>query len=222
MNTAIIVAAGSGTRFGGERPKQFQIIHEKPVIQYSLERFAECDAIDEIVIVVAAAEADGIARLIESSGISKRTRIIVGGATRPESVRNGVAAIESDGVVAVHDAARPMVTTDEIMRTVGAAEKHGAACLVAPVVDTIKTVAAGEISATLDRMKLRRALTPQAFRVELLRRAFDSVELDERVTDECYLIEKLGHPIVFVEGSARNIKITVEDDMIVAKAFLAT
>jgi len=96
----------------------------------------------------------------------------------------------------------------------------GAACLVGAVTDTIKSVSGGKISGTLDRDKLRRALTPQVFRTEILRKAFESAELDETVTDECYLVEKLGHPIAFVEGSSRNIKITNAEDLALGELIL--
>ena len=91
--------------------------------------------------------------------------------------------------------------------------------MVAPVTDTIKTVANGEIAATLDRDKLRRALTPQAFRLDVLRSAFTNADLSN-VTDECYLVEKLGHPIACVEGSGRNIKVTTKDDLLIVEAML--
>jgi 2-C-methyl-D-erythritol 4-phosphate cytidylyltransferase len=120
----------------------------------------------------------------------------------------------------VHDGARPFVSVDEIERTVAKAKEIGAACLVAPVTDTIKTIRGDEIAATLDRDKLRRALTPQVFRVELLRKAFEGVELTDAITDECYLVEKLGHPIAIVEGSPRNIKITHREDLALAETML--
>jgi 2-C-methyl-D-erythritol 4-phosphate cytidylyltransferase len=123
-------------------------------------------------------------------------------------------------VVAVHDGARPLVTPEEIDATISKAAEFGAACLVAPVTDTIKTIRGGEIAATLDRTHLRRALTPQAFRIEVLRAAFEAVALDESVSDECYLVEKLGHPISIIEGSSRNIKITHPDDLLIAQRFL--
>ena len=139
-----------------------------------------------------------------------------------ESVRNGLDAVDpARNVVAVHDGARPLVSVDEITRTVEKAAETGAACLVAEVTDTIKTIRGDEISGTLDRDKLRRALTPQAFSFDVLRRAFEIGDLSGAVTDECYLVEKLGHPISFVEGSARNIKVTRPEDLIFAAAYLA-
>ena len=213
--TAIIVAAGTGSRFQSETPKQFLEIEGKPLVVYAIERFAAAPSVTSIIVVVTS---ENIPRL-GGVHVDKPIRIVTGGATRAESVSSGLAVVEEDvGIVAVHDGARPFVSVDEIERTILRAAETGAACLVAPVTDTIKTIRGDEIAGTLDREKLRRALTPQAFRTEVLRRAFESAELTEAVTDECYLVEKLGHPIAFVEGSARNIKITHSEDLILAEA----
>ncbi|MEP6704258.1 MAG: 2-C-methyl-D-erythritol 4-phosphate cytidylyltransferase [Acidobacteriota bacterium] len=213
--TAIIVAAGTGSRFNSQIPKQFLDILGKPVIVYSIERFAEAPSVDDLIVVVASEHATRLAGV----HVSKPIRIVTGGATRAESVYNGLAAVENDvEIIAVHDGARPFISVDEIERTIAKARETGAACLVAAVTDTIKTISGDEISGTLDRDKLRRALTPQVFKTEVLRRAFETAELTEAVTDECYLVEKLGHPIVFVEGSARNIKITVAEDLAIGEA----
>ena len=216
MNTtAIIVAAGSGSRFRSETPKQFLEIDGKPIVVHAIESFAAAPSVASIVVVVTS---ENIPRL---GGVhaSKPLRIVTGGATRAESVLSGLAAVE-DGIelVAVHDGARPFVTVDEIERAIAKAAEMGAACLVAPVTDTIKTIRGNEIAGTLDRDKLRRALTPQVFRIEVLRRAFESAALSDAVTDECYLVEKLGHAIAFVEGSARNIKVTHPEDLVLAEA----
>ncbi len=221
MNTAIIVAAGSGERFGSEIPKQFIKINGKPVIVHTIERFQAAPSVDSIILVLAAdrlAEYDAL-----RSEIPKLARIVAGGKTRGESVLNGLNAVgESCEVVAVHDGARPLVSVDDIERTIAKALETGAACLVAPVTDTIKSIRGSEIAATLDRDKLRRALTPQAFRLDVLRRAFDLADLNEAVTDECYLVEKLGHPIAIVEGSSANIKITHAADLAFAELLMRT
>lgn len=210
--TAIIVAAGTGSRFGSQIPKQFIDLAGKPLIEHTLERFQNATSIDSIVLVLASDRIDKC-----EFAFSKLDKVVPGGATRAESVLNGLNAAGDADIVAVHDGARPFVSTDEIDRTVAKAKEMGAACLVAPVTDTIKSVRGNEIAATLDRDKLRRALTPQAFRTDVLRRAFEVGELHEAVTDECYLVEKLGHPIALVEGSARNIKITNADDLRLAE-----
>lgn len=221
MNTAIIVAAGSGQRFNSDTPKQFIQLLGKPLILHTLEKFESCDCIDEIVLVLSD---EGI-ESFESMGatFSKLRALVRGGETRAVSVLNGLSTAalnEATKVVAVHDGARPLVSVSEIERVVTKASETGAACLVALVTDTIKSVSGDEISHTLDRTKLRRALTPQAFRIEVLLRAYKPDMLGEEVTDECYLVEKLGHPIAVVEGCSQNIKITTQDDLIYAEAML--
>jgi 2-C-methyl-D-erythritol 4-phosphate cytidylyltransferase len=215
MNSAIIVAAGSGTRFGAERPKQFVEICGKPLIEHTLERFENCPLIDEIILVLPSGEIEDFPK------ISKISKIIMGGKTRAESVFIGLSVVDSEAeIVAVHDGARPLVSVEEIAETIEKARETGAACLVSNVSDTIKEVADGKISGTIDRSKLRRALTPQCFRLEILQKAFARADLSEAVTDECFLVEKLGYEIAVVEGSAKNIKITTPEDFILAEIFL--
>ncbi|MGE3466792.1 MAG: 2-C-methyl-D-erythritol 4-phosphate cytidylyltransferase [Pyrinomonadaceae bacterium] len=222
MNTAIIVAAGSGTRFAGDQPKQFVPISGKPLIIHTLERFDACGTIDEIVLVLSSEGRAEFERIHSEFEITKLRSVVTGGKTRAESVRNGLHSIDGTAanVVAVHDGARPMVTTDEIARTVAKADETGAACLVAEVTDTIKAIEDGRIVRTIDRAGLRRALTPQAFRYDILMRAFDGVDLDDSITDECYLVEKLGSKISAVEGSSRNIKVTRPEDILYIEAML--
>jgi len=223
MNTAIIVAAGSGKRFKSDKPKQFVEIHGKPLIVHTLERFEAAASINAIILILAEDRIQAFREIENRFPFSKLFAVIGGGATRAESVRNGLGALSSaTEIVAVHDGARPLVAPAEIDATVEKAKTTGAACLVAAVVDTIKTVRGNEIANTLDRDQLRHALTPQAFRVEVLERAFDLGDLSETVTDECYLVEKLGHPIAVVEGNPRNIKVTHLDDMVLADAYLRT
>ncbi len=218
MNTAIIVAAGSGTRFKSDKPKQFIEINGKPLIVHTLERFQAAGSVDSIVLVLAADQGN----VFRADNITKLSKVVVGGETRAESVANGLKAIPSvTSVVAVHDGARPFVSVEEIDAVIEKAKTTGAACLVGEVIDTIKTIRGGEIVGTLDRTQLRRALTPQAFQIEVLKKAFENVELDETVTDECYLVEKLGHPIAIVEGSSTNIKITRPEDLVLALALLS-
>lgn len=222
MNTAIIVAAGSGQRFDRSRPKQFVDILGKPLIIHTLERFEACSTIDEIVLVLSDAGREAYSSIGSRFPISKLKTIVRGGKTRADSVRNGLDEIEAAGarVVAVHDGARPLVTTDEIAGTVECAAEIGAACLVGKVNDTIKETHDGLVSRTIDRAALRRALTPQAFRYEILRRAFEDVELDDSITDECCLVERLNVPIAIVEGGSQNIKITHESDLLLAESLL--
>lgn len=222
MNTAIIVAAGSGTRFGSIVPKQFLEIGGKPLLIHTLERFESCAAIDEIVLVLPATEIENFQNITVKFNLKKLSKIVSGGTFRAASVLNGFGAVDSESaeIVAVHDGARPLVSSEEITKTVEMARQTGAACLVAGVTDTIKEVADGKIIATIDRAKLRRALTPQCFRYEILKRAFAENEIGEAVTDECFLVEKLGCEIAAVEGSAKNIKVTTPGDFLLAENLL--
>ncbi len=222
MNTSIIVAAGSGNRFGSKIPKQFFEIGGKPLLIHTLERFESCAAVDEIILILSASEIENFQKTLDKFSFKKSIKIIAGGATRAESVRSGLTSIRSENceIVAVHDGARPFVSIEEIAATIEKAKEIGAACLVAKVTDTIKQTKDGKIVGTIDRENLRRALTPQAFRLEILQKAFAAENFDAAATDECFLVEKLGCEIAFVDGSAKNIKITTREDFAVAEIYL--
>ena len=221
MNTAIIVAAGQGKRFGSKKPKQFLEIHGKPLIIHTLQKFDDCPAIDEIILVLSFDKIETFNQTIAKFNIKKLTKIVAGGKSRAESVLNGLKSIDNQvEIVAVHDGARPLVSVEEISQTVKRAKETGAACLVARVTDTIKEVKDEKIVKTIDRSKLRRALTPQCFRYEILKRVFAENVINETITDECSLAEKLGIEISIVEGSTQNIKITTPEDLIFARDLL--
>jgi len=223
MNTAIIAAAGSGTRMASNRPKQFLELAGRPIIFHTLKRFEECDSIHEVIVVLPAEESAGFLSMAGKFGLRKLVKVVPGGATRADSVKRGLLAIRSvtAEIVAVHDGVRPFVTVDEIDQTVAAAQQSGAAILVAPVIDTIKEVSDSMIVRTLDRENLRHALTPQCFRYDLLRKAYEMVDVnDVSLTDESSLIERLGEEVMFVEGSGRNMKITTQRDLVLAEALL--
>ncbi len=223
MNIAIIVAAGSGKRFGSSTPKQFLEINGKPLLLHTLEKFETSAAIDEYIVVLPSDEFINYFRKIsENIKFPKLKSTITGGKTRAESVWNGLQEIDvsSCKIVAVHDGVRPFVTGEEIANTINKAKETGAACLVAPVTDTIKRVENGKIVETIDRNILKRALTPQAFRFEIIKRAFENADLSETATDECFLVESAGYEISFVEGSSNNIKITHAEDLRLAEFLL--
>jgi len=223
MNVAIIAAAGQGRRLGGDRAKQFLELAGTPIIIHTVRAFEQCDLIKEIVVVLPAEDAPDFMALAGSYRLQKVTQVVSGGATRAESVWFGFRAItpSTAEIVAVHDGVRPLVTTDEISRTVAAALEHGAAILVAPATDTIKEVENGKVRRTLARSQLRRALTPQCFRYSLLQRAYEQVDLlDPDLTDESIFIERMGLTVATVDGSPRNIKITQPEDLAVAEMLL--
>jgi 2-C-methyl-D-erythritol 4-phosphate cytidylyltransferase len=225
MNIAIIAAAGAGTRMASDRPKQFLQLAGTPVIIHTLKVFEQCESINEVILVLPAAESAGFLSLAGKFGLRKVARVVPGGVTRADSVKRGLTAIRAPTaeIVVVHDGVRPFVTVEEVDAVVTAAQTDGAAILVAPVTDTIKQVGDGRVVQTLDRGGLRRALTPQCFRYELLRDAYQQADVnDPLLTDESALVEQLGISVSVVEGSARNIKITTLEDLAIAEAILAT
>jgi len=222
MNVAIIVAAGRGTRAGGEGPKQFRALAGVPLLIHTLRRFEESASVDEIVVVAPVAETKFHLQA-NFSELKKIARVVEGDATRSGSVWRGLETLNAatTGIVAVHDGARPFVTPAEIDRTMRAAGESGAAVLCAPVVDTIKVIEGEHITRTLARETLRRALTPQCFRYELLRRAYEHARAEQiEATDDSVLVELLGAQVAIVEGDARNIKITRSEDFALAEILL--
>jgi len=207
----------------GKRPKQFLELAGTPIIFHTLTAFEKCDAIQEIIVVIAPQESAEFLSLANKFGLRKLARVVPGGATRAESVLHGLQAVReaTAEVVAVHDGVRPFVTAAEISRTVEVANREGAAILVAAPVDTIKEVRDGRVVKTLRRDELRNALTPQCFHYKLLRRAYEEADVnDPELTDESSLVERLGVKIAVVDGSSHNIKITREEDLIIGEAIL--
>ena len=172
MNIAIIAAAGAGTRMASDRPKQFLLLAGMPIIFHTLKTFEQCDSIHEVIVVLPAEESAGFVSAAGKYGLRKVARVVPGGTTRADSVKRGLMSIRSATaeIVAVHDGVRPFVTVEEIDATIAAARVDGAAILAAPLTDTIKQVSDQRVVRTLDRVGFRRALTPQCFRYELLRR----------------------------------------------------
>jgi 2-C-methyl-D-erythritol 4-phosphate cytidylyltransferase len=224
MNVAIVVGGGKGVRFGGDRPKQFLELNGIPIIVHTLRQFELSRQIEKVVVVLPAPEMANFQSLVDKFDLKKISRVVAGGETRAQSVQNGLAVIDQAEVVAIHDAVRPLVTHDEIDRVVNEAAQSGAAILVAPVSETIKEVAGDQIVRTVARTQLRRALTPQSFRFELLKRAYQDLTALETsgvdVTDDSFLVERLGIPVAVVAGSARNIKITSAEDLAFAEVLV--
>ena len=224
MNVAIVVAAGKGTRLGGNRPKQFIELNAIPIIVHTLRQFEHSQQIGTVVAVLPPEEVAAFQSLQDKFELKKVGCVVAGGQTRAQSVLNGLAAIEEADVVAVHDGVRPLVTPAEIDEVVIAAAANGAAILVAGVGDTIKEIENNRIVGTVPRDRLRRALTPQCFRFDVLKRAYEDLAKIEasgiEVTDDSFLVERLGVNVVAIAGSARNIKITNEEDLAVAEILL--
>jgi 2-C-methyl-D-erythritol 4-phosphate cytidylyltransferase len=218
---ALVLAAGRGERLGAGVPKALLPIAGRPLLARAVEGLAACAEIDVIVPVVPAAERARCAALLH--GMDRVAAPVAGGAERQDSMRAGLAALAPDvELVAVHDAARPLVRAADVARVIAAARRRGAALLAVPVRDTLKRVSDGCVTETLPRAACWAAQTPQVFRIELLREALAKAEAEGfRGTDDAQLVERLGVPVEVVEGDPRNLKITWPEDVELAEALLA-
>lgn len=213
---AIIVAGGSGKRFGSEMPKQFLPLDRKAVLMHTIEKFDLAGA--SIVVVLPAEHQEMWMSMCKENNFAVTHTIATGGKTRFESVKNGIAAIENlaDGdLVAVHDGVRPLASVELINRCYYTAQETGSAIPVVNPSDSIRQVMDDGTSRQLLRSSLRAVQTPQTFRAELLKGAYDAEE-SPLFTDDASVIESAGHQVTLVEGEVINIKITTPIDMIIA------
>ena len=244
----IIPAAGLGTRMAPSSDKdrrdspskQFKELGGIPILVRTLRKFAAIPAVHQIVVALRHDEIAPFRAQLERQFpevLAKRLHLVAGGEHRQDTVANALAAIASnpnavnpdaaypDDLVLVHDAVRPFVTAETIHDVIAAAAKHGAAIAGWPAVDTIKqvdrTAEGAIIKTTIPRAGVVMAQTPQGFRYDVLKKAFDDAAADGFVgTDEASLIERAGQPVVVVMGSASNIKITTPADMELAEFYL--
>jgi 2-C-methyl-D-erythritol 4-phosphate cytidylyltransferase len=210
---AILVAAGTGERLGGGRPKAFAALGGRPLVAESIERLDASDWIDAIVVAAPAGWEEPTILLAEELVASKVASVVTGGATRAESVRNALAEVPEDVlVVLVHDAARPLVDDAVIERVLGRLDGTVDGVVPGlPVRDTVKRVAGGIVAETLDRESLTAVQTPQAFVADRLRTAYAG---DVSVATDCAsLVERSGGTVAVVEGDLRLVKITTADDL---------
>ncbi len=237
MAVVIIPAAGLGTRMAAptrdKKPaatKQFVELRGVPVVVHTLRQFAANPEISEIFVALRKSEIGPFRARLEHDSPeipAKKMVLIEGGEHRQQSVANALAAVKASAeeIVLVHDAVRPFVSPEIINDVIKAAKKHGAAITGVPAVDTIKQVErtpdGALIKATIPREKIVMAQTPQGFRYDVLKKAFDDAAADGFVgTDEASLVERSGHPVAVVMGSPRNIKITTPADLELAEFFL--
>lgn len=221
--SAIILAGGSGTRMGNEKPKQFMDILGKTVLERSVLAFDKSPMVDEIVVVVRESDLDTSKALLESLGLEKPLKVTTGGFCRAESAKKGFATMDqSFDFVAVHDAARCLITSEMIDKVVKMAHKTKAATAVCSVSDTVKQVDDyGKIVATLPRESIFRAQTPQVFSSELYKTALEKCSDLSLITDDNMLVENTGAEIYAVDLGPNNIKITTPEDVTLAKKILA-
>lgn len=210
--TAIIVAGGTGSRMKTTRPKQFIDLAGKPLLVHTLSRFERCAIIDSVILVLPQRGFDDYRRLMSRWVQNvKPVDMVPGGDERQDSTRSGLEALPSgfQGLVAVHDGARPLVESDLITRVVEAAERTGGALAGLPVYETLKEVERDRVTGTIDRQRFYRAQTPQCFRYDILREALGRARSDRIIgTDESALVERMGVEVAIVPGSESNLKVT--------------
>jgi 2-C-methyl-D-erythritol 4-phosphate cytidylyltransferase len=210
---AIIVAGGSGSRMQSSVPKQFLLLKDKPILQRTIEQFLAVLPAQQIVLVLPAAEQFTWAILCEQHMFHPLIQLVDGGATRFQSVRNGLQAIRAAaGIVAVHDGVRPFVTPAIIQNSFDTAARTGSAVTCVPVKDSVRAVGPDGVSQAVDRSQYRLVQTPQTFVLDHFRQAF-RVQEQPSFTDCASVMEYAGFPITLIEGAYENIKITTPDDL---------
>ncbi len=226
---AVVLAAGSGQRFGAAVPKQLLPLAGRALLEHSVAAFEQAPGVDEILVVVGPGQLGAVRGLLGGAGYRKLTGIIEGGLARPDSTRRAIAALgDRDCDVLFHDAARPLVDQATIAACVEALRTHRAVGVAVPASDTIVVVRDGIMTGMPHRDTLRRCQTPQGFRLSVIRRAHELARADPAAvdlphTDDCGVVLRYlpDVPVAVVPGSERNMKITYPSDLRVAEALLA-
>jgi 2-C-methyl-D-erythritol 4-phosphate cytidylyltransferase len=221
MFCAIIVAAGSSRRMGFD--KLFALLRGKPVVAHTIEVFERTDCVGEIILVGHSARLPELQEIVRASKSKKVRHIVGGGLHRQDSVRAGLDNLaEEVDYVAVHDAARPLIASDEIRRVLELAQEHGAASLAEPITDTLKRADKNHfVSGGISRERLFAMQTPQIFSRDLLEEAYAAIAANKiSVTDEVSAVEHLGKKVLLVPSDRFNLKITFPRDLLLAEAYL--
>ncbi len=218
----MIPAAGSGKRMGAGQNKLFLKIGEHPILYHTVSVFQEDPNCEEVIMAVKPEEQAAIQKILGQHAHAKSITFVEGGGERQNSVAACIAAYQGNGVVLVHDAARPFLKSSVITELVNTANEKGAAIAAVKAKDTIKYAENGAVKETLDREKLWLVQTPQAFRYQLLKEASDSAIRDGFLgTDESMLVERMGHEVQVVESSYDNVKMTTQEDLAIGEILLA-
>jgi 2-C-methyl-D-erythritol 4-phosphate cytidylyltransferase len=224
-NFAIIAAAGNGKRLCSYNSKMLVPILGKPLLSYTLDKFEESEKIDDIILVVRSQDLNEIEReIIKKNNYSKIKKIIMGGTTRQESVFNGLMAIkENDGIVCIHDGARPLLKKWMIEETIKMIDIFDGIILAVPAVDTIKKVILSEmvVDRTVDRNQFWIVQTPQAFRLGCIKEFYQrAMKENIQVTDDSAILEYYGGKVGILRGSEENIKVTTNVDLLLAETLI--
>ena len=218
--SCIVASAGSGKRLGKGIDKPFVKIKKKPILSHTLKALTNLRIFNEIIVVVAPGKVAKCNALIKQYKFSKVASVVKGGKRRFDSVRNGLKHIKDADFVFIHDGARPFIEKSLIEKVFKAAKKYGAALPAMPIKQTAKLITKNFfIKSTPDRKFLYEAQTPQAFKRNLILKAYE-VGKKHLVTDDSSLVEILGHKVKIVKGSHKNIKITTKEDLILAEGLI--
>jgi 2-C-methyl-D-erythritol 4-phosphate cytidylyltransferase len=215
----VIVAAGSGSRMGGALPKQFLMLQGKPLILHTMERFWLFDPEMKVVVVLAQAHGKLWEQLVGSYEIARGVTIANGGATRYDSVKNGLSHIAGGVITGIHDAVRPFASLETLDRSYHAALLEGSGIPVIEMDESVRMLDQQRGSVHMDRSRLRRVQTPQVFSSDRIKQAYQQ-PYDEVFTDDASVYESAFGPVTLVEGNRENIKITTPTDMKMASLLL--
>ncbi len=215
---ALIVAGGSGLRMGSELPKQFIEVGGLPILMHTIRRFFAFDAEMAITVILPKTQHEFWQQLCSKHQFTIPHQVCAGGKERFFSVKNGLETLPDNGLVAVHDGVRPLVSIDTIKRCFQKAKKTQAAIPVIPLTESIRKTN-GDASSAVDRSNYVLVQTPQVFSVELLKKAYRQ-NFDSNFTDDASVVEKLNHPIHLVDGNQENLKITRPMDLLIAEALI--
>jgi 2-C-methyl-D-erythritol 4-phosphate cytidylyltransferase len=217
---ALVVAGGSGSRMNAHVAKQFLLLNGIPILMRTLDRFLQYDPQMEIILVLPESQFDFWNSLCKNYHFSEKHKLVAGGSVRFESVKNGLDAITTDGIVAIHDGVRPLVSLETIDRCMKMAEEKGNAIPVMPVVESLRKFDEAN-SWAVDRSAYVTIQTPQVFIVSEIKKAYE-LGYDPAFTDDASVLERTGTKINLVEGNLENIKITHATDLVIAGALLTT
>lgn len=216
---AIIVAGGTGNRMDSAMPKQFLMLDGKPILMYTLQAFNACSINPEIILVLNIHHQHTWEELCEKHEFKIPHRVVHGGNERFHSVKNGIAGIKGQAIVAIHDAVRPLVSSNLILNSFLKAEENGNAVVGITPTDSVRRLISEEQTEALDRNKLVLIQTPQTFRIEQLKKGYLQPFRNE-FTDDASVVERAGYPVHVIPGERENIKITYKEDLVIASLFL--
>jgi 2-C-methyl-D-erythritol 4-phosphate cytidylyltransferase len=217
----IIPAAGQGKRMGAGKNKLLLELEGTPVFIHTLKVFEEDELCEGMILAIHPQDEVEFRGLVTQHNLQKVLRLVAGGKERQDSIYNALLTVESDGIVLVHDAARPFVLKKQIHQIVETAQQTGAAIIGVPAKDTMKMVQGSVVVDTVERSSLWAVQTPQAFRISVLLEAYRQAERDQYIgTDDSSLVERISRPVTMVEGDYDNIKLTTPEDLFFAEAIL--